>query len=498
MNDNFFSVIILSFFFLIATPAKSFGGDCAGLLYPSEANIKIQKVVRALQLLNTANMHPSLLITGPSGTGKSALAREIHKQLGLKGPFVEAPSCATNGDLGLASLVGVVKGAFTGATVNRSGAIASANGGVLFVDDIDTLPTIVQEALLTFLQTRCYYPLGSTTANCADDVVIIFATNADLDVLVRERSMRADFLARMRSSVQISIPPLTARLNEIPALAEFFLGQLNNRFNAKITATQDALEQLKLHSWSGNIRELEATIQAAFLSAIIEGRDVITNIPVGTRQAVILNSNSDIIPPNVVDGWEWNSVPAAPNKARDSLRASLEQIKAAQTEATSSQNKNSSTIKDRKKIFNVQLRAFFEKTKEIYVSMGLQLEVDRFIASFITASIDLEISLQPDMSNPNVETTKIIDRVLFKMGLASLNKNKQMVNTPLLALAAKSIRPNSSTPSEGQSLNLFDDEVLSSLANKNFEALYALMKELGITFKEVTLDEFRTTLNSSP
>lgn len=513
LNDNFFSVIILSFFFLIATPAKSFGGDCAGLLYLSPY---AEQSLREITQLVKSQHKPMLLITGPPGSGKSQLAAEIYFRLKLHGKLITADPFSTVPDLALTSLFGVVSGAFTGSKT-RPGLLEIADGGVVLIDDVDQMPLVAQEALLTFLQTGEYRSVGDTRTKLST-AILVFATNADLDSLVRTGKMRRDFVDRLRfSGIEVFIPPLNQRTEDIIPTAKYLLNRLNEKNKTGIFATNDALLGLLEYDWPGNVRQLEQVVTRAYNIAKINQEIEIRLFPFGKEMTYILGSDSHN--GNQLHDWEWDRVPDTtnegviswpisniPNSPRDSLGASLEQIYAALAEARSSQNKNSSTIENRKIEFNVQLRAFFEKIKEIYTSMELQLEVDRFIASFITASIDLEISLQSEGPNRNVAMTKIINKVLLKMGLIHITPTgkdpkiikhqPKIIRHQLLELATNLIKKNSSQ--HGQSLNLFDDRELSSLANKNFEALYALMKELGITFKEVTLDEFRTTLNSSP
>ncbi len=205
----------------------------------------------------------TILIRGESGTGKTEIARQIHywsprahKPLGV----VSCP--ALSPELLESELFGHVKGAFTGAVRDTLGRIAACEGGTLLLDEIGDLPVSVQPKLLRFLQDREYERVGDTRTRQAD-VRIIAATNTDLEAAVRERSFRDDLFYRL-NVIQIEIPPLRDRIEDIVPLAEsllLFFGRKNHR---RFTGfTDEATEMLKRHQWPGNVRELRNAVERA-------------------------------------------------------------------------------------------------------------------------------------------------------------------------------------------------------------------------------------------
>jgi DNA-binding NtrC family response regulator len=163
-------------------------------------------------------------------------------------------------------LFGHTKGAYTDASTNAKGLVAEAEGGTIFLDEIDTLSPAAQVKLLRFLQNREYRVLGSPRTLRAD-VRIIAATNADLHQLVLNRSFRQDLYYRLKS-ISITIPPLRDRIEDIPSLADHFLKLLADRAkNRDLGISQGALEKMMAYCWPGNVRELEGVLQQAMLLA---------------------------------------------------------------------------------------------------------------------------------------------------------------------------------------------------------------------------------------
>lgn len=215
------------------------------------------------QVNRIASVDSTLLITGESGTGKTTLARRIHQQSARsEGPFVAVNCAALPRELIEAELFGHEKGAFTGAVNSRPGRIEFANGGTLFLDEIGDLPLGLQPKLLTFLQERTIQRVGSN--QCIPvDVRIIVATLHDLGELCRNRLFREDLYYRL-NVLQLSVPPLRERKNEIPSLAHQILSRIAQRRNGQtIRLEPGASERLQEHCWPGNIRELENVLERA-------------------------------------------------------------------------------------------------------------------------------------------------------------------------------------------------------------------------------------------
>ncbi|MBI1932326.1 MAG: sigma-54-dependent Fis family transcriptional regulator [Ignavibacteriales bacterium] len=207
----------------------------------------------------------SILLTGESGTGKTLIARAIHNlTLNDEAPFVEI-NCATIPDALLESeIFGHVKGAFTNALENKKGLLEEANGGTLFLDEIGELPISLQPKLLTFLETKKYRAVGSTKENQVN-VRIITATNRDLKKAVNDKEFREDLFYRI-NVVNLEIPPLRERENDILILADHFIKNFSNEFcKNNLYLSKDAVDKLLQHSWPGNIRELKNVIERTLI-----------------------------------------------------------------------------------------------------------------------------------------------------------------------------------------------------------------------------------------
>ncbi|MBL8025640.1 MAG: sigma-54-dependent Fis family transcriptional regulator [Fibrobacteres bacterium] len=205
----------------------------------------------------------TVLLEGETGTGKEVLARYIHEQSERsKGPFIHVDCSAIPETLLESELFGVDKGAFTGAVESRPGKFEQADRGTLFLDELASLTLQVQAKLLTVLQDFRITRLGgrsSTKVDCR----LITATNRPLKSLVDQGLFRADLYYRLNAA-RFNLPPLRERLEDLPLLCTHFLQRSNNRFNRSVKGFEpEAFRRLALHSWPGNIRELEHFIQKA-------------------------------------------------------------------------------------------------------------------------------------------------------------------------------------------------------------------------------------------
>lgn len=219
----------------------------------------------------------SVLILGETGTGKEVCARAIHYlSPQTDKPFVPINCGAIPVELVENELFGHQGGAFTGARASQQGLIEEADGGTLFLDEVDCLPMLAQVKLLRFLHDGEYRPLGSTKARRAV-VRIIAATNVDLEKAVDEGKLRRDLYYRL-NIVQLTLPPLRERADDIPLLARHFLATYASEFGKKIADfAPDALQRLAAHDWPGNVRELEHAVQRAVVLSehnIIHARDL--------------------------------------------------------------------------------------------------------------------------------------------------------------------------------------------------------------------------------
>jgi PAS domain S-box-containing protein len=207
----------------------------------------------------------TVLVTGPSGTGKELIARTIHA-LGprRKGAFVALNCAAIPETLLESELFGYKRGAFTDARRDKPGRIAAAEGGTLFLDEIGDLPRLTQVKVLRFLQDRVYEPLGSNTSVRAN-VRVIVATNRDLLALVRAGSFREDLYFRL-NVLQIDIPPLCERVEDIALLVDHYVRVFRESTGKPIEGfADDALGLLSQYPFPGNVRELENIVERAFI-----------------------------------------------------------------------------------------------------------------------------------------------------------------------------------------------------------------------------------------
>ena len=204
----------------------------------------------------------SITLEGESGTGKTFIAREVHRvSPRSRAPFVELDLGAIEDSLASAELFGHVPGAFTGAIRNRTGLVASAQGGTLFLDEIGKATLAVQGRLLTLLERRAVRPVGADREVLVD-VRFIVATNVPLEMLEAQGRMLTDLVPRL-SAFRVKVPPLRERQDDIAALAAACLEKRYQAFGcaAVPTLSHELLASMKKAPWPYNIRELDNVIQ---------------------------------------------------------------------------------------------------------------------------------------------------------------------------------------------------------------------------------------------
>jgi len=226
----------------------------------SQAMKQVMNVVN-----NVAATDINILITGENGTGKSQLANMIHQNSQRQSAsFITVNMGAINEAIFESELFGHVKGSFTDAKANRIGRFELADQGSLFMDEIANIPLSQQAKLLRVLESGEFEKLGSSKSQQAN-VRIISATNGDLDNMVKENEFRQDLLFRL-NSIEINIPPLRERAEDIPLLAVQFLAKHNQKYNQNIKViSTNAMDKLLNYPWPGNIRELDHLIERAVL-----------------------------------------------------------------------------------------------------------------------------------------------------------------------------------------------------------------------------------------
>ena len=232
----------------------------------------------------------TVLITGENGTGKDVLAGEIHRMSSRSArPMVSVDLGAITESLFESELFGHVKGAFTDAHADHTGKFEQANGGTLFLDEIGNIPLHLQAKLLRVLQNRCITKVGDTK-QIPIDIRLICATNMDIAQMIRDGRFREDLYYRI-NTMHLMLPPLRERTDEIKELALSFLQTYATKYGRQVqTIAQPVLDSLRLHRWSGNIRELKNTIEKA---VIMSDTDTLTigdlqlSIPAGGQQSAV-------------------------------------------------------------------------------------------------------------------------------------------------------------------------------------------------------------------
>lgn len=230
--------------------------DSGGIIGSSPA---MHKLLEMLAMVSPSDA--TILVTGESGTGKELIARAIHRNSPrVKCPFVAVNCAALSENLLESELFGHEKGAFTGAEKTRDGHFAHADSGTLFLDEIGEISPAMQVKLLRVIQEREFQRVGGNQ-NIRVDVRLVAATNKDLNVEVEAGRFRQDLYFRL-NVVTLEVPPLRARVEDIPLLASAFLERFSQKNNKRIKGfTPMAMDCLLKYSWPGNVRELENVVE---------------------------------------------------------------------------------------------------------------------------------------------------------------------------------------------------------------------------------------------
>ena len=248
-----------------ALERKRRDGNTKQRFYTSKSPLalRLQEHIRLVAPVDTL----AVLIRGASGTGKEYVARQIHVLSGRSDASFIAVDCGVlPKELAASELFGHVKGAFTGATENKTGMFAAANHGTLFLDEVGNLNAEVQRALLRALQENRYRPVGGKE-EIQTDIRLVAATNEDLEKAIAEGRFREDLFHRL-NEFPLHVPLLAECIEDIIPLAEFMLDAANQEFSRKVKGfDREVQKRLKSYSWPGNIRELRMVVRRATLLA---------------------------------------------------------------------------------------------------------------------------------------------------------------------------------------------------------------------------------------
>lgn len=243
-------------------------GKCAALRELSES---IERVA--------ASTVKTILLLGETGVGKTLVAKEIHnKTMGKEAPFVEINCASLPAELIEAELFGAEKGAYTSSIAKRVGLVEVADKGTLFLDEIGELPFHLQSKLLTFLESWSYRPIGAAREKSVD-VLVVMATNRNLNQLVVDKKFRDDLYFRI-NTMPIVIPSLAERKEDIGLLVDYFIDVYSRREGTeKIVFSDDVMSLFFEYAWPGNIRELKNLIER--LTILYSGRVIVQkNLPI--------------------------------------------------------------------------------------------------------------------------------------------------------------------------------------------------------------------------
>ena len=293
-------------------------------------SVGIQSIKQSCSIIGPTNA--SVMILGESGAGKERVAQAIHNASGLK-TFIPVNCAAIPKDLIESELFGVEKGAYTGAVAAKKGLIQEADGGTLFLDEIGELDIMLQPKLLRFIETRKARRLGSN-AEYSVDIRIVTATNRDLEADMANSIFRADLYYRL-SEVILNIPPLRARLEDLPILAQTFLKMSVERFGKSFESIEpELINKFQNHVWPGNVRELKQSIDR--LVILNNGQTLLArwwdvpqrSLGVNTRPVYPIQPLASIPPPEteqplqpVVNPYY---APPSPPPARDDISVYME------------------------------------------------------------------------------------------------------------------------------------------------------------------------------
>jgi DNA-binding NtrC family response regulator len=272
----------------------------------------IKKVLKSIE--SVAQSNSSVVITGESGTGKELVARAIHSNSSRRFfPLVTVHCGALSESLLESELFGHEKGAFTGAMFNRKGRFEMADNGTIFLDEIGTISTRMQIDLLRVLETKKFTRVGGNK-EISSDFRVICATNHDLKSMVEQGSFREDLFYRL-NVVNIVVPPLRERVEDIPLLADYFIKKYCSSMNRQpVSIESAALKRLETYSFPGNVRELENMIERAIV--VGNGKKItIQDLPVESAHSVNVPESLDDLEKNhithILEKYGWNISRAA-------------------------------------------------------------------------------------------------------------------------------------------------------------------------------------------
>ena len=226
----------------------------------SKEIVNVKKLIEKISPTNA-----KVLILGPNGSGKELVARQIHSNsLRSDGPFIEVNCAAIPSELIESELFGHIKGSFTSAHKDRTGKFEAANNGTIFLDEIGDMSMSAQSKVLRAIQENKIQKVGSEK-DIYVDTRVIAATNKNISELISENKFREDLYHRI-SVIELNVPPLNNRKDDIPILIEHFISLLSNQYeNKRIFVDETGMKKMKSFDWKGNVRELRNVVERLFI-----------------------------------------------------------------------------------------------------------------------------------------------------------------------------------------------------------------------------------------
>lgn len=299
------------------------------IIYRSKEMKKIINISKQIAMIDS-----TILIRGESGTGKGVLAGFIHNSSSrLDKPIISINCAAIPENLLESELFGYVKGAFTGADdAGRKGLVELASGGTLFLDEIGELPLRLQAKILHVIQDKQFIPLGAREIKNVD-IRIITATNRNLSEMVNNKTFREDLFWRL-NVIEIEIPSLRERKEDITALSNYFLNKFNNKYNKIKTLSIECMEFFYKYNWPGNVRQLENIIERLVIMS--EKQSIKTSDLPQIYFRDTFDSNESILPESyevAIEEYERKIVQEAYNRYKTSVKVA-ENLKLSQSKAS--------------------------------------------------------------------------------------------------------------------------------------------------------------------
>jgi DNA-binding NtrC family response regulator len=267
------------------------------------------------QIMRVAPADVTVFLQGPTGSGKELVAEALHLMSGRHGKYVEFNTSAIAETMFESTLFGHMKGSFTGADSNNPGLLAEADGGTIFFDEIGDLYLKLQPKLLRAVEYKIYKPVGASSDR-KSDFRLVSATNRRLRTLVENGHFRADLAERLSTFI-IDVPPLCARLADVPIIAHHFVAEGRRKSRRELSLSKSAIQRLQQYDWPHNVRELRNVVERLFIivdGPVASSADIARAITMGISESLSSDKHTEVARRKLVEELElagWNAEKAA-------------------------------------------------------------------------------------------------------------------------------------------------------------------------------------------